>query len=868
MLNKLGQFIAEFRATGLKEIRSQVREFVRDATDSVRQFDIAGSVGDGIDTVVTKTRAAGSAIRKTFKDLGGWKALGNDVRWAAARIRDVGKGVVTFFRSANGAVTRFRGHIVTSVRAINAALRSVGTRALTGLISGFRAARTAATGLVGAVRRVVGVLSLITGIGGITSLIASFGALTRAVNRSHDAIQDLQTMSNTLDMPVDELSGFAGFAAQFGVNMDDIRQAFTQFYGVAGQAKSGTGAAYQIFKSIGLDMTDAANRGKPMIALLKDFSDRVARLRGSDRTAVLSQIFGDDDATKVATLLDALSKTDAAGYAKSVEAMKRSGSLVTAEDVRASNRYRAAIETLKDALEGLRLTIFRAFGRPFTFLILKAAAAITRYRHQIVDGLGRAWNTAIYFISDFMRIVLRLDTLLGMKIGYLPERFSWLHSLRDALGVIEETVRATATFIGKYAPVVQKALARTFTPANIRRAIDAVRAHVLDFVAVVQMRDHDLTTDAGKRLAEWRDVVIDGVTGAIDLVRGTVANIASAVGAVIDYLTWSWAQLLAGFEAGDLTHATGTWYSLGFAIQHVSEWISEFIEQLYNVFALGQQATGSFAWINDVVSAVQAVITHFQVAIGWFRGAYDLINSFFQLFGQDLGSALAFVALLKLSGIFGGLGLVLGGFRKLWGFFFGKEAPALVKKLTGFMGTSFKGLFTGLLGVVSNFVAGFGQGLVGGLLTHFGTIGAAVTGLGTLLMRVFGPLGLLAGVATLTYQLLDSQQAWLDPLIEKITGVEAGIQRAVESANASLDRYGRKPGLPASSTAQAIQQAAAPAYTSSGLNYITAGSGMRTRDVVDVNLNIPGSKQPVRLFGERSEIDQLKRNSSLSLAGA
>lgn len=864
---KIGNVELRFDVSGLREARDQLARTAKAIGETMRGVRTTGAdnVANGIDRVVGSANRAGAAIRKAFDASGGWRALGNDMRWVGARITNAGNSVLEFFRGVDQAITRFRARIIASVRTINAALRSMGGRALTGLVGSFRAAQTAAQGLIGVVRRLVGVLGLITGIGGIASLAGSFGLLTKSVRSAQEAIQEIQTMSKVLDMPVEELSAFMGFAAQFGVAADDVRQAFTQFYGVAGEARKGSGTQFEVFKSLGIDMTDAAYATKSMNDLLQVFAERVARLQGSAKTSVLTQIFGDDDATKVATLLDAMAKTDAAGYAKNVERMRKSGSLVTQADVDNSNRFRGAVDALKDAVRGLQLTAYRAFGRPFTFLILKAAEVITRYRHEIVNGLGRAWNTAIYFLNDFMKVFLQLDTLFGMKVDYLPTTFGWMYEAKNLFDSFVQNLKVLSNQVLYWADIIGLHMKRIFTPENMREWLRVTQMYLKDLWAIIQGRDEDLTTSAGKKLAAWRDTIVTGIQNMIGSIRDVVAGIAMVVAVSIDYLAWSWQQLLAGFGAADLSATTGTWYSLGFALQHVSEWINGLIEQLYNVFALGQQATGSFTWINDITGFVTDLVAHFQTAIGWFRAAYDMINGFFELFGWDLGGTLAFVALLRLSGIFGGLGLVLAGFKKAWLLFFGKEAPAPIKALRGFIGTTFKGLFASLLGLVGTFVAGFGQGMVGGLLAHFGTIGAAVTGLGAVLMRAFGPLGWFASIATLTYQLLDTQKAWLDPLVEKITGVEAGIKSAVSAANASLDRYGMKPGA-ANPAAMAIQQAAAPAYTSSGLNYITSGAGKPAQHDT-FTFKLPGGT----LFNgtaERSEIDRLKRSQHLSMAGA
>lgn len=865
MLNKIGKFLAEFAITGLVEMRKQIHQFVKNAADSLRGLDIVGGVAGGIDSVVAKTRAASVAVRKWFKDMGGWRALGNDARWVGGRITDVGKSVVEFFRGADGVLSRFRGRILAAVRSINSALRNVGARSLGGLVGSLRAAHTAANGLIGAVRRLVGALSLITSIGGITSLVGSLGLLIRSMNAAQEAIQDIQTMSKVLDMPVEELSAFMGFAAQFGVAADDVRQAFTQFYGVAGEARSGSGTQFEVFKSLGIDMTDAAFATKSMNDLLQVFAERVSKLQGSAKTAVLTQIFGDDDATKVATLLDAMSKTDAAGYAKNVEKMRASGSLVTQADVDNANRYRSAVETLKDAFRGLQLTAYRAFGRPFTFLILKAAEVITRYRHEIVNGLGRAWNTAIYFLNDFMKVFLRLDTLFGMRVDYLPTTFGWMYEAKNLFDSFVQNLKLLSNQIVYWADIIALHMKRVFTPANLRSWLRTTQMYLKDLWALIRGRDEDLTTSAGRKLAAWRDTLVDGIQNTMASVRGIVSGIAMIVASSIDYLAWSWQQMLAGFGAADLTATTGTWYSLGFAIQHVSEWLNEFIEQMHKVLVLGQDATGNFAWINDVKDAFEQLIHNVQVAVAWFRTIYGAVDAFFSQFGIDLGGTLAFLAILRLLGIFDALGLVLGAFGKAWGFFFGKEAPGPIKKLVGYIGTAFKGLFGGLTGLVGTFVAGFGQGMVGGLLAHFGTIGAAVTGLGAVLMRAFGPLGWFASIATFTYQLLDTQKAWLDPLVEKITGVETGIKSAVAAANASFDRYGMKPGA-TNPTASAIQQAAAPAYTASGLNYITGGASARPAQHDTFTFKLPGGTT-FNGAAERSELDRLKRSQHLSLAG-
>ena len=178
---------------------------------------------------------------------------------------------------------------------------------------------------------------------------------------------------------------------------------------------------------------------RPLIEIMKDVGVASRGLGQIERTDLLTNLFGTKNAQKLAGLLNDIG-TD--GWDKiKADALTR-GPAVTDEDIENTKALNKASAGLKNAWAALKLEIFRRFAPTFTRSIEQWSRLLLKHKDVIANGVSKAWNTAVYFVSDFMRIVLGIDTILGEKVGYLPERFAWLHTLRSAIDGTIDVLKA------------------------------------------------------------------------------------------------------------------------------------------------------------------------------------------------------------------------------------------------------------------------------------------------------------------------------------------------------------------------------------------------------------------------------------------
>lgn len=699
----------------------------------------------------------------------------------------------------------------------------------------------AVNGTVGAVRSLASALGTITGVSGLIGIGGMMAGVKGAVDSANSFVEVNRRLALTMDMPIEQFQAFTSTVSAFGFELDDVRQAMTQFYGVAGEAKTGTGSYFEMFKQAGIDMTLAENKMASMPELLQKFAVQIQNIRGSDRTSILAQIFGDDDATKVGLMLEAMA--DTSGYAKAygdtIKDLKRSGALITDADIALSKAYRGQISQLGTAFEGLKMSIYRAFGPTFIRWMKVATEGIIKYRHQIVRYLVGAYNRFIILLRDVLKVFFNLNTAYEVQHKWLYKLQSGVKEFMAVMGQLwrifnvvgkriadelEGAIGGTDFGIGN---ALSSALAG-ISDAEINAFIDKlilafnhVKLVAMDMWAIISGRGYNVQTGIGRQMRGVVEHVIAMIASMRDAVQPVLEQLYGLFGFVGQIMAWVqgvYGQLVEGFNSGNIDPAVSAWTNIGAALKIAADWITEFAQQLYGVFVLQQDATGRFAWINDVIKSFQVFWGHVKTAWGWFQALYQKVDEFFTAMGWDLGGTLMFLGLLKLTGvldgIFGALGLVMSAISIALPLALGTAGAAV----TTFVAT----------------VAGWTAGL----------------------MAAFWAGKMLADLLDGTF--VDRAVGWVT---DKMYGVEDAFAKVREQGNAIADAGGTR------AYAQTIRSAAAPvrpvaAYPDGG--YVTAGGGAPA--LHPVTINIPGGRQ-IHAMQTPDQLDEARSYVTRSATG-
>jgi hypothetical protein len=533
-------------------------------------------------------------------------------------------------------------------------------------------------------------------------------------------------------------------------------------------------------------------------------------------------------------------------YRDSIEKARRTGALVTKEDLAISQDYKDATIGLRQSFRGLQMDIFRAFGPPFANLMRAAAQWITQNRQLIVGYLMKSLRNLVSLIHDAI-------VIFGNKQPLQAIRNNWLYTLKDILGAVWNVAKV----LGHLAVIAYKAADALVMRATGKSILDNLRdlkaediisvidkivvwlkygATIIgDFINVLTFNDQNIETDIGFAMQRWRDAIIAWVVKAWTDIQPVLAAIGQA-----------FMDLFAGFSSGAIDVAANEFYNLGAVIRIAIDYIVAFSAAFYQVFILQQDAVGAFAWMNTVRDWIVTLYEHLKIAISWFSTLFNAVADFLAQWGIDLRSTLLFLGLMRLVGLGGLLNLVFKGI--------GKVAGAVVKWLWPAFGNkagvkALEGNLTrsrGLLWMFGDFIKELGAALASDLGAVFGGVTPnaikAMGGLGPAIGRFLLGASVL-GVAV-------AAGAWVGAQIG------AALADAVHPVAKQLpeiwpkDKYGRDV-IPAGVTPRDRPGAAIMAGNRyGGMEYtslMNASSPAHQQHLGDININVGGHSYPAKM---------------------
>jgi hypothetical protein len=717
----------------------------------------------------------------------------------------------------------------------NRALRTVGIPQFLGAVT--RGTLLASRGLIEVGRR-LGVVTMAAGRYAKTMAtvataagVGAFTAIGKSIKYTSEDILEINRLALALGVSFRRVAALAQIGKGYGVDFGDLRGSLIQFSGQVSAALQGSDAQAQYFKMLGVELKGANGQARDFLSILYDVARAQKKLAAPDRAMVLSQLFGEDDASNVSEFLGALG-ANPKPLSQQLDTVADSGASYDERSLAAAKKFRAATNDLKDAWSSFTKEIFRTFGGPFSEVVWSAAQVLRNNYKPIVEGLAKAWNAVVGPAFDALTIlgvnhgaqwnntwVAKLEPeLLEIKRRFfqvidLMKRFWGAATDESRLSKLQKGVRVVYDFFqvliggnrnGSYirTSFIDRYFEKIF---DLHHFLKGLPRLVADVYRTLTGDWNNIAPDNKWVLYLYNDLVdaveriklkivnagvaatvalLGFVQKAIDVVQNDLELIAPFVDLVRNIIRDVQQQWAKGMVDG----ATTPFGAIAGGIKQAAMWTAELVRQIDAVFMKGQEASSSFAWLNDVKAIIDQWGPSLVQGLSWFRafmrelfgGLFEINEWFKKTFGFDLAATLVFIGLLRFSRILGlvwkGLGLIGTAIRAL----FGAQALASFASAGTALG--------GFMGALTGLIAKLGSAIVG-------LIATASTGIASILSGLAARAG-LAGVAS------------------SIAGLASGLAGAVATG------IGAIASLPVLLGAAAVGTAGFAAYA--GYKYLTS----------------------------------------------
>lgn len=393
------------------------------------------------------------------------------------------------------------------------------------------------------------------------------------------------------------------------------------------------------------------------MAAIEKMATRFQRMSAAKKGQFLENMFGAENVDAGNRLMQEMSR-NAGGLRAEMDRLRRGGLAVSAKDVRLADEYRRSVTGLREQFKALRLVIFRTFGPVINRWLAVFTRALERNRYTIVARMVRAYDRFIVVVRDLLKVFGNVET--GWAVQH-----TWMYRVRDAFAALPRVIRLAID----WTVYLGRVITETFWKLHARavEVFPVVKAEIIeawqwlkqfgkDLRAVVEGRDGDVSQQNLWMIA-LRDQAIATVLMIVERFTALYSAIATIIGGI-----WSaWSDLVSGIQAAEFSQTESAFYNIGAAVRIVFDWVVELTQQLYKMIALGEDATGRFAWLNTIRDYVIDFYKHLEIAIGWLSSMINGLHDWLAQWGFDLKSTLLFLGLLSLSGAGGLLAATVSG---------------------------------------------------------------------------------------------------------------------------------------------------------------------------------------------------------------
>lgn len=174
--------------------------------------------------------------------------------------------------------------------------------------------------------------------------------------------EELLKTKQVTGMSVEDLSRLRFAANRADMDFDSLSGSLAKYAKILGEARTGSGDAAQVYSILGVSLTDATSKARPMLDVLLDLGDALNQYADGDAKSLLaSKVFGKEYAGMLRTLAGGRQAfTDAARDAKAF------GLVMSEEDAKKANEFNDRLKDLSGSLTGLKNEVLLPLLSPLT----------------------------------------------------------------------------------------------------------------------------------------------------------------------------------------------------------------------------------------------------------------------------------------------------------------------------------------------------------------------------------------------------------------------------------------------------------------------------------------------------------------------
>lgn len=344
-----------------------------------------------------------------------------------------------------------------------------------------------------------------------SNILSGFGLAAEEAARVADVLTKAFTSSNTSLESLGETMKYAApVAAAAGFSLEEVAAAAgllgdagiqggmagTVLRGVMLRLVNPPKQAAEALSALGVSITDSSGKIKPLAQIVKELEEATEGMTEAQKTAVISQIAGQNAASGLLAIMEAGGDTLAA-FTKELENAGGTAERIANQQI---DNLAGDIEILKSALEFTGITIYKSFDTP----LRNVTQTLTSYIEEINKTLTKHED----IIASAERLGMTAEEL-GFDLAQIPT------GLEGAIGILGELLADIVVQVTNFAPKLLQAAVNM-----IQAFLDGIRQNL------------HLITEAALNLAQafitallqiLPELVILGAELIVSLITGVAA---------------------------------------------------------------------------------------------------------------------------------------------------------------------------------------------------------------------------------------------------------------------------------------------------------------------------------------------------------
>lgn len=367
---------------------------------------------------------------------------------------------------------------------------------------------------------------------------ASFGTMVAAIHEATEAADHLDETAERLGVSVETLSVWGDAVKLAGGSVDGLAGSLDAFNKQLAQVEvTGKSRAAPFLKELGIDLDDAANKGKAAIDFFPQLADAFEKLSAPQAIALGSRL-GLDQAT-IMTLRQGRVAVD------ELIAKQKELGVVTAQQGKIAAEFNDELDNTRHAFRSVWLGVMQNVLPPLTWMLQKfqEVAAFMRKHSDFVVGLLIALGSAIafYVVPPLIKMAAAAVVafapflLLGALVAALAVGFALLYD--DVMNFIAGNDSLIGQILEKYPAIAQalKVIAEQFSEAwELIKGLASFLVDVWndpakafdDFLSVLKFG----MSEAGDFIMGIWDAIVQKVMDVIDAIKNGASSVASFLG--------------------------------------------------------------------------------------------------------------------------------------------------------------------------------------------------------------------------------------------------------------------------------------------------------------------------------------------------